>query len=490
MFFFYLLLNIKFWVVNIINILYFYFVKYCVYLFSIKNFIQYLKYLFIKEKIYSISFFYYNYALSYYGDYEEESIYDLDSFIELELILNRGQYDHLFCYVPYYNMYWKLLSFINNDNDNSKSKSILKDNYPLYYFCDTFLKYTGKKNDYIHLFHLVSFSPWPLFMGISIFFLALGVSLGLHRFDISSIFLVFSFFHVIFVMVCWFQDILEEGIFQGKHTSFVQKGLKWGIYLFITSEVMFFFSFFWALFHSGIVPVIELGTVWPPLEIIPLNAFSVPLANTLTLIYSGISVTYAHHSLVLIKYPFSVTNKYIPVFNNNNLSFDEGLRITLLAAVWFLFLQYCEYKEACFDITDSVFGSTFFITTGFHGFHVTVGFIWLFFCWLRIPVKNRSNRWYSLKRKQHIGLEGGIWYWHFVDVVWIGLYFCVYIWGGSFIVEDSTTYMPKLINYNDLENNDNNFNRIFTNSNIPAGIYSDYDSFPIEFFSRLIYLFK
>lgn len=180
-------------------------------------------------------------------------------------------------------------------------------------------------------------------------------------------------------------------------------GLKWGIILFIVSEVLFFVSFFWAFYHSRLSPVYDLGSVWPPVGVEVFNPFQVPLLNTAILLASGVSVTWAHHSLVEGDY------------NSANLA----LFVTVILGVYFTGLQWYEYQEAGFRISDSVYGSIFFIGTGFHGFHVLVGTIFLIVCLVR------SIFWHY-REVHHFGFEAAAWYWHFVDVVWLFLYVRIY----------------------------------------------------------------
>lgn len=176
--------------------------------------------------------------------------------------------------------------------------------------------------------------------------------------------------------------MIREVTFQGLHTIIVKQGLKYGMLLFILSEVLFFFSFFWAFFHSSLAPSIELGVYWPPLGINPLNPFSVPLLNTGVLLSSGASVTWAHHALI--------SGKKAEALN--------GLAATVILGVIFTGLQAMEYYEAPFAISDSVYGSTFFVATGFHGLHVIIGTTFLAVCLVRLA-------YHQLSRHHHLGLE-------------------------------------------------------------------------------------
>ena len=200
---------------------------------------------------------------------------------------------------------------------------------------------------------------------------------------------------------------MREGTLEGQHTSLVQLGLRFGMLLFIVSEVMFFFAFFWAFFWAALSPTPEIGSVWPPQGIDVLSAWEVPLLNTLILLTSGASVTWAHHAIVAGDRDGAI----------------QGLIVTIALAVLFTALQAFEYVNAGFTISDSVFGSTFYMATGFHGFHVFIGTCFLTVC-LRRLVSNHFTR------QHHFGFEAAAWYWHFVDVVWLFLFVSVYWWGG------------------------------------------------------------
>nr|YP_009019482.1 cytochrome c oxidase subunit III [Amphiascoides atopus]AHB52765.1 cytochrome c oxidase subunit III [Amphiascoides atopus] len=257
-----------------------------------------------------------------------------------------------------------------------------------------------------HPYHLVDESPWPLISTIGALFLTLGLVKWFHT---NSFTLMFSgLFIILLSMVQWWRDVSSEGTFQGTHSSFVELGLRYGMILFITSEVLFFMSFFWAFFHSSLAPTVELGSVWPPLGIVPFNPLQVPLLNTIILLSSGISVTWAHHSLMA----------------GDHSSASKGLSLTVILGIYFTLLQAFEYYEASFSIADSAFGTTFFVATGFHGLHVIIGTLFLLVCAFRLTKGMFSP-------SHHFGFEAAAWYWHFVDVVWLFLYVTIYWWGGN-----------------------------------------------------------
>nr|AFQ62363.1 cytochrome c oxidase subunit III [Papilio dardanus] len=256
-----------------------------------------------------------------------------------------------------------------------------------------------------HPFHLVNYSPWPLTGAIGVMTLVTGMVKWFHEFNMNL--MIIGYMIVLLTMYQWWRDICSEGTYQGSHTILVSKGLRWGMILFIISEVFLFISFFWAFFHSSLSPNIDIGATWPPSSIIPFNPFQIPLLNTIILITSGVSVTWAHHSLM----------------ENNFSQTTQGLFITIMLGIYFTILQAYEYIEAPFSIADSIYGSTFFLATGFHGLHVMVGTIFLFICFLR-----HLN--FHFSTKHHFGFEAAAWYWHFVDVVWLFLYISIYWWGN------------------------------------------------------------
>jgi len=258
-----------------------------------------------------------------------------------------------------------------------------------------------------HLFHIVDPSPWPFLVSIAIFFCVSGFAFYIHRISFGNFFLVISLIFLIILVICWFIDICEEAVLLGKHTKVVKKGLKIGFGLFIISELMLFFGFFWAFFHSSLSPSIEFGLMWPPKGILPLDPFGYPLLNTIILIISGFAVTWAHRAISLKNFKEAV----------------DALIITIVLGFFFILFQAIEYYEASFDITDGVFASTFFLLTGLHGCHVIAGV-----CFLSVGLFRLLNNEYL--QNHYLGFVFAIWYWHFVDIVWILLFFCVYLWGG------------------------------------------------------------
>nr|YP_010723002.1 cytochrome c oxidase subunit 3 [Leptographium procerum]WDW21007.1 cytochrome c oxidase subunit 3 [Leptographium procerum]WDZ67189.1 cytochrome c oxidase subunit 3 [Leptographium procerum] len=258
-----------------------------------------------------------------------------------------------------------------------------------------------------HPFHLVSPSPWPLYTCISLYTLTTSAALSMHNFTNAYIFVYLGVFSLVSSMFFWFRDIISESTFLGDHTLAVQKGLNLGVILFIVSEGLFFLAIFWAFFHSALTPTVEIGAQWPPLGIEPVNPFELPLLNTVILLSSGATVTYAHHSLIQGKRKGAL----------------YGSIFTVLLAVIFTGFQGLEYNVSSFTISDGAFGTCFFFGTGFHGVHVIVGTIFLSIALWRIYA-------YHLTDNHHLGFEAGILYWHFVDVVWLFLYISIYYWGS------------------------------------------------------------
>jgi cytochrome c oxidase subunit 3 len=264
-----------------------------------------------------------------------------------------------------------------------------------------------KQNNQQHGFHLVDPSPWPIISAFSALMFTFGLALYMHGYAGGLFLWQYGLAMILFMMFVWWRDIIREGTFEGQHTSIVQTGLRYGMLLFIVSEIMFFFAFFWAFFHSSFNPSIVLGGVWPPAYLTILDPWQIPLLNTVILLSSGATVTWAHHSIVW----------------GSKDQASWALIGTILLAVVFTGLQGFEYVTAPFTISDSVYGSSFYMATGFHGFHVFVGTCFLTVCLIRLYFNHFT-------REHHFGFEAAAWYWHFVDVVWLFLFLTIYWWGS------------------------------------------------------------
>ncbi len=325
-----------------------------------------------------------------------------------------------------------------------------------------------------HPFHLVDPSPWPILTSLVAYQCAISLIIVFHNIkalhlpyinflytilpeNFKSIYLalveqgiiatfgmfpliVVTLFSLLFILTCWFKDIVTEATYLGEHTKAVQKNILFAFALFISSEVMFFFGFFWAYFHMALNPAVSIGCSWPPLGIEVLDIWELPFLNTVILLSSGVSVTLAHRAITMPlsfkteKTSGTLNSNIIPVeFNlkQNVVNLDSkyknittfALSLTVLYGFIFTGIQWYEYENAPFALNDGVYGSLFFILTGFHGFHVCIGILFLIVCLLRNIKDHFSPR-------HHIGFICAAWYWHFVDVVWLFLFIVVYWWGS------------------------------------------------------------
>ncbi len=275
-----------------------------------------------------------------------------------------------------------------------------------------------------HDYHIIDPSIWPFLASVGAFVLTFG-AVGFMRYIHGGTFHLFglNFAHpwlffiglaiVIYTMIGWWADTIKEGR-EGNHTRVVSLHLRYGMIMFIASEVMFFVAWFWAFFDASLYAneaiqasrVGATGGQWPPKGIEVLDPWHLPLYNTIILLLSGTCVTWAHHALL----------------HNDRKGLNNGLALTVALGILFSFVQAYEYVHAPFDFKNSIYGATFFMSTGFHGFHVLVGTIFLLVCLIRA-----INGGFTPTK--HFGFEAAAWYWHFVDVVWLFLFFAIYIWG-------------------------------------------------------------
>ena len=261
-----------------------------------------------------------------------------------------------------------------------------------------------------HPYHLVDPSPWPLVSAFSAGAMLFGIVLWSH-YNIHWM-LGLGVLGTVVSMFFWWRDVVRESKQPGVHTPIVRIGMRYGMSLFIASEVMFFVAFFWAYFHFALYPEHVSGAetaIWPPKGVLTFDPLGLPFLNTMILLLSGCTVTWAHHALI----------------EGDRKGMLQGLAVTVALGLFFTALQATEYAEAPFAFSGGgVYPSTFFLATGFHGFHVMVGTIFLFVCLMRAWRGDFTPR-------RHFGFEAAAWYWHFVDVVWLFLFIVIYMWGAG-----------------------------------------------------------
>ena len=277
-----------------------------------------------------------------------------------------------------------------------------------------------------HDYHLVDPSPWPFIGAIGAFVMAIGgvawmqsmkgASFAVLGINLSGPWLfAIGVLIVLYTMFSWWSDTIREA-HQGHHTPVVSLHLRYGMIMFIASEVMFFAAWFWAFFDASLFPNEAAqvarqeftGGTWPPQGVEVLDPFHLPLYNTIILLLSGTTLTWAHHALL----------------HDDRKGLINGLTLTVGLGILFSIVQVYEYVHAPFAFKDSIYGATFFMATGFHGFHVFIGTVFLLVCLLRAMSGHFTP-------KQHFGLEAAAWYWHFVDVVWLFLFICIYVWASA-----------------------------------------------------------
>ena len=268
-----------------------------------------------------------------------------------------------------------------------------------------------------HDYHLVAPSAWPAIGSVAAFLTAVGAISWIHNlFPGAPLVFGLGVLGIIYTMIGWWRDVIREAEYEGHHTRVVQLHHRYGMILFIASEVMFFVAWFWAYFNTALFPgdphdlarLAATGGVWPPKGIQTFDPWHLPLLNTLILLTSGTTVTWAHHALL----------------HNDRDGLKKGLILTILLGLTFTGVQAYEYAHAAFAFKGNIYGATFFMATGFHGAHVIIGTIFLTVCLIR-AYKGQFTP------QQHLGFEFAAWYWHFVDVVWLFLFACIYVWGAG-----------------------------------------------------------
>ena len=265
----------------------------------------------------------------------------------------------------------------------------------------------GAHHEAKHPYHLVDPSPWPALGAFGALLGFGGAVMFMHKYAHGALIMAIGIALIFVTMFFWWRDVIREAEFKGNHTPVVALHHRYGMALFIASEVMFFVAFFWAFFNASLFPPEAIGHVWPPKDIKTFDAFDLPFLNTLILLTSGVTVTWAHHALR----------------EGNRRDTLRGLALTILLGLSFTGVQAFEYSHAPFSFKGGIYPSTFFMATGFHGFHVMIGTTFLIVCFFR-AFKGH------FKPDHHVGFEAAAWYWHFVDVVWLFLFTCIYWWGG------------------------------------------------------------
>jgi len=254
-------------------------------------------------------------------------------------------------------------------------------------------------------YFILNLRPWPILIAFNIFNLIVS-NIIILNFNIN-IFFIRNLILIIIIIITWWRDIIRERTFIGNHNFYIINLIKFRIILFIISEIFLFISFFWNFLHNSLAPSIELGLNWPPKNIEFFNPILIPILNTTILLTSRFTVTLAHFYLL----------------NNNKKKTINLINLTIILSIYFLILQIIEYKQATFTFSDSVFGSSFYIATGFHGLHVIIGTLFLIINLIRIFKLHLSFI-------HHIRFELAAWYWHFVDIIWLFLYITFYWWNN------------------------------------------------------------
>jgi len=298
-------------------------------------------------------------------------------------------------------------------------------------------------SDAKHDYHLVDPSPWPIVGSAFAFVMMVGAVLWMHQsYEGFGVLMgkpwifVIGFAGLLYTMAGWWRDIVKESVEFGNHTPVVKLHLRYGMLLFIASEVMFFVAWFWAYFNAAIFHADVGVAAWPPAGIITLDPWHLPLLNTLILLTSGTTVTWAHHAIQ----------------TGDKKGAVQGLLLTVILGAFFTAVQAYEYAHAPFTFGfnglvrapfeagahtllaagagnfAAIYGSTFFMATGFHGAHVIIGTIFLVVCLFRAMGGQFTP-------ERHFGFEAAAWYWHFVDVVWLFLFACIYVWGEGPLVQ-------------------------------------------------------
>nr|AGN73940.1 cytochrome c oxidase subunit III [Aphis glycines]AGW80615.1 cytochrome oxidase subunit III [Aphis glycines] len=254
-------------------------------------------------------------------------------------------------------------------------------------------------------YFILNLSPWPILMAFNTFNLMISNIMTMN-FKFNLILLI-NFLMIIMISMLWWRDVIRESTFQGNHNFFIMNLIKFSMILFIISEMFLFISFFWNFLHNSLAPSIELGLNWPPKNISFFNPLLIPLLNTIILLTSSFTITLTHFYLL----------------NNSKKKTIIFMNLTIILSIYFLMLQMLEYNQATFTFSDSIFGSSFYMATGFHGLHVIIGTIFLMTNLMRMLKLHFSFI-------HHIKFELAAWYWHFIDIIWLFLYMTFYWWNN------------------------------------------------------------
>nr|ADA62256.1 cytochrome oxidase subunit 3 [Mengenilla australiensis] len=254
-------------------------------------------------------------------------------------------------------------------------------------------------------FYIISHSPWPIILSLNLINMFMNMINWLNMKNKSL--MIISFLMLFIISLLWWRDIIRESSLLGFHTFKIYTMLKWSMILFIISELLLFISFFWNFFHNSIIPNYNLMNFWPPKSIYTFNYLEIPLLNTMILLISSIFITWSHYALI----------------NQKHKNMMISLIITIILGIYFICLQIFEYYHAKFNFFDSIYSSSFFIATGFHGIHVIIGSLFL----LSISIRQMI---FFMSSSHHFNFEGASWYWHFVDLIWLFLFISIYWWSN------------------------------------------------------------
>lgn len=271
-------------------------------------------------------------------------------------------------------------------------------------------------------FFLLTPSPWPLFSSFAVFLMLTGFA-GYMNYYANGLFcFALGVFFVMLSFVFWCRDLIRELTFLGRTSLLIESNIRWAFWFFIVSEALLFFSFFWAFFHSAFEPVVQIGAVWPPMESIQMNGLGIPIVNTIFLLASGAALTWAQYGII----------------GGQSRDVMFGFIVLFIYAIFFMLSQWHEYVVAFHQVNDSVFGSTMYILTMFHGAHVLIGSVFLFICFIRFLLGH-------FKTVSYLALTLAAWYWHFVDVVWVLVFLWIYLWGTWIPYYFSVDFVENLI---------------------------------------------